>query len=107
MVVSRWTNRLLIQLKEHTDDIPENLAEPWPLEVAPVESIGVLGVVLIVNQESDPAEEEEDRQDHRNKLGCVVVVLNLRPVLVDDDLHDLQPKDGIGNTVQHRHRCNG
>ena len=28
MVVSRWTNRLLIQLKEHTDDIPENLAEP-------------------------------------------------------------------------------
>ena len=38
MVVSRWTNRLLIQLKDHTDDIPENLAEPWPLEVAPVES---------------------------------------------------------------------
>jgi hypothetical protein len=38
MVVSRWTNRLLNQLKEHTDDIPENLAEPWPLEVAPVES---------------------------------------------------------------------
>ena len=38
MVVSRWTNRLLVQLKQHSDDIPENLAEPWPLDVAPVES---------------------------------------------------------------------
>ena len=38
MVVSRWTNRLLIQLKEHTDDIPENLLHPWPLAVEPVES---------------------------------------------------------------------
>ena len=38
MVVSRWTNRLLIQLKEHTDDIPENLLHPWPLDVEPVES---------------------------------------------------------------------
>ena len=38
MVVSRWTNRLLVQLRQHSDDIPENLAEPWPLDVAPVES---------------------------------------------------------------------
>ena len=38
LVVSRWTNRLLIQLKEHTEEIPQNLAEPWPLEVQPVES---------------------------------------------------------------------
>ena len=38
LVVSRWTNRLLIQLKEHSVDIPQNLAEPWPLEVQPVES---------------------------------------------------------------------
>ena len=38
MVVSRWTNRLLNQLKQHTNDIPENLLEPWPLDVEPVES---------------------------------------------------------------------
>ena len=38
LVISRWTNRLLIQLKEHSEEIPQNLAEPWPLEVQPVES---------------------------------------------------------------------
>ena len=38
LVVSRWTNRLLIQLKEHTDELPQNLAEPWPLDVEPIES---------------------------------------------------------------------
>jgi len=38
LVISRWTNRLLIQLKEHSEEIPPNLAEPWPLEVQPVES---------------------------------------------------------------------
>ena len=38
LVVSRWTNRLLIQLKNHMEEIPENLAKPWPLEVQPVES---------------------------------------------------------------------
>ena len=38
LVISRWTNRLLIQLQEHTDSIPENLASPWPLDSDPVES---------------------------------------------------------------------
>ena len=38
MVVSSGLNRLLIQLAEHTDDIPENLLHPWPLDVEPVES---------------------------------------------------------------------
>jgi len=38
LVISRWTNRLLVQLKEHSEEIPQNLAEPWPLEVQPVES---------------------------------------------------------------------
>jgi len=38
LVISRWTNRLLVQLKEHSEEIPLNLAEPWPLEVQPVES---------------------------------------------------------------------
>ena len=30
LVVSRWTNRLLSQLKNHMEEIPENLAKPWP-----------------------------------------------------------------------------
>ena len=38
MVVSRWTNRLLIQLQEHTTDLPENLSEPWPLDSKPIDS---------------------------------------------------------------------
>ena len=38
LVISRWTNRLLVQLKERSEEIPLNLAEPWPLEVQPVES---------------------------------------------------------------------
>ena len=38
LVISRWTNRLLIQMQEHTDSIPENLASPWPLDSDPVES---------------------------------------------------------------------
>ena len=38
LVISRWTNRLLIQLQEHTDSIPENLASPWALDSEPVES---------------------------------------------------------------------
>ena len=41
MVVSRWTNRLLSQLQDHTSELPENLAKPWPLEVEPVESESV------------------------------------------------------------------
>lgn len=38
LVISRWTNRLLMQLEEHTQELPENLAEPWPLDEEPVES---------------------------------------------------------------------
>ena len=29
LVVSRWTNRLLSQLQDHTSELPENLAKPW------------------------------------------------------------------------------
>lgn len=38
MVISRWTNRLLKQLQDHSQNLPENLAKPWPLDVVPVES---------------------------------------------------------------------
>ena len=38
LVISRWTNRLLLQLKDHTNELPTNLAEPWPLDSEPVES---------------------------------------------------------------------
>ena len=38
LVISRWTNRLLLQLQEHTTELPSNLSEPWPLDSEPVES---------------------------------------------------------------------
>lgn len=38
LVVSRWTNRLFTQLKQHSEELPRNLAEPWPLDSEPVES---------------------------------------------------------------------
>jgi hypothetical protein len=38
LVISRWTNRLLKQLNEHSSNIPDNLANSWPLDVEPVES---------------------------------------------------------------------
>ena len=38
LVISRWTNRLLLQLKDHTNELPTNLAEPWPLDSEPVDS---------------------------------------------------------------------
>lgn len=38
MVISRWTNRLLKQLADHSSNIPDNLAHAWPLDVDPVES---------------------------------------------------------------------
>jgi len=38
LVISRWTNRLYVQLKQHSDELPSNLAEPWPLDSQPVES---------------------------------------------------------------------
>jgi len=33
MVISRWTNRLFTQLKDHADDIPENLSNQWEIDV--------------------------------------------------------------------------
>jgi len=38
LVISRWTNRLYVQLKQHSEELPSNLAEPWPLDSQPVES---------------------------------------------------------------------
>ena len=38
MVISRWTKRLLLQLQEHTAELPKNLSEPWPLDSNPIES---------------------------------------------------------------------
>ena len=38
LVISRWTNRLLKQLQEHSTNLPGNLANAWPLDVQSVES---------------------------------------------------------------------
>ena len=38
MVISRWTNRLLKQLTDHSSNIPDNFAHAWPLDIDPVES---------------------------------------------------------------------
>ena len=38
LVISRWTNRLVTQLHDHSNTVPENLALPWPLDVEPVSS---------------------------------------------------------------------
>jgi hypothetical protein len=38
LVISRWTNRLLRQLQDHSNTVPENLAAPWPLDSEPVTS---------------------------------------------------------------------
>ena len=38
LVISRWTNRLLKQLQDHSTTVPDNLANPWPLNVEPVAS---------------------------------------------------------------------
>ena len=33
MIISRWTNRLHMQLQEHSTDIPTNLSAQWPIDV--------------------------------------------------------------------------
>tara|TARA_B100000035_G_C20820585_1_gene474055 strand:+ start:256 stop:678 length:423 start_codon:yes stop_codon:yes gene_type:complete len=33
MIISRWTNRLHMQLQEHSTDIPTNLSTQWPIDV--------------------------------------------------------------------------
>ena len=38
MIVSRWTSKLFIQLQDHTENIPVNLAKPWKIEVDPASS---------------------------------------------------------------------
>mgnify|MGYP001345199703 FL=1 len=38
MVISRWTNRLLKELLKHTQQIPENLRNQWPIEMEPKQS---------------------------------------------------------------------
>lgn len=38
MVISRWTNRLLEELLKHTQEIPENLRNQWPIEMEPKQS---------------------------------------------------------------------
>ena len=38
MVISRWTNRLLKELLNHTQQIPENLRNQWPIEMEPKQS---------------------------------------------------------------------
>lgn len=38
MVISRWTNRLLKELLNHTQQIPEKLRNQWPIELEPKQS---------------------------------------------------------------------
>ena len=38
MVISRWTNKLLKELLQHTNEVPSNLLNQWPLDSNPIES---------------------------------------------------------------------
>ena len=38
MVISRWTNKLLKELMQHTNEVPSNLLNQWPLDLDPIES---------------------------------------------------------------------
>ena len=78
MVVSRWTNRLLSQLQDHTSELPENLAKPWPLEVEPVESESVFDLDKALSLV------DRDRMDILDTL--IRVTLEEEQMLVSDAL---------------------
>ncbi len=78
MVISRWTNRLLKQLADHSSNIPDNLAYAWPLDVDPVESNSTFDLekaLLLVDR---------DRMDIFDTL--IRVTLEEEQMLVSDAL---------------------
>lgn len=78
LVVSRWTNRLLSQLQDHTSELPENLAKPWPLDVEPVESESVFDLDKALSLV------DRDRMDILDTL--IRVTLEETQMLVSDAL---------------------
>ena len=78
LVVSRWTNRLLSQLQDHTSELPENLAKPWPLDVEPVESESVFDLDKALSLV------DRDRMDILDTL--IRVTLEEEQMLVSDAL---------------------
>ncbi len=78
LVVSRWTNRLLTQLQEHSTNLPENLANAWPLDVQSVETEATFDL------EKALALVDRDRMDILDTL--IRVTLEEEKMLVSDAL---------------------
>tara|TARA_B110001452_G_C15166789_1_gene405618 strand:- start:351 stop:773 length:423 start_codon:yes stop_codon:yes gene_type:complete len=78
LVVSRWTNRLLKQLQEHSGNLPENLANAWPLDAQSVETEATFDL------EKALALVDRDRMDILDTL--IRVTLEEEKMLVSDAL---------------------
>lgn len=78
LVISRWTNRLFTQLKQHSEELPSNLAEPWPLDSQPVESNSNFGLEKALSLV------DRDRMDILDTL--IRVTLEEEQMLVSDAL---------------------
>ena len=78
MVISRWTNRLLKELLKHTQQIPENLRNQWPIEMEPKQSESSFDL------EKALAMVDRDRMDILDTL--IRVTLEEEQMLVSDAL---------------------
>ena len=78
MVISRWTNRLLEELLKHTQEIPENLRNQWPIEMEPKQSESSFDL------EKALAMVDRDRMDILDTL--IRVTLEEEQMLVSDAL---------------------
>ena len=82
MVISRWTNRLLKQLTDHSSNIPDNLAYAWPLDVDPVESNSTFDLEKALSLV------DRDRMDILDTL--IRVTLEEEEMLVEETSRDLK-----------------
>ena len=78
MVISRWTNRLLEELLKHTQEIPENLRNQWPIEMESKQSESSFDL------EKALAMVDRDRMDILDTL--IRVTLEEEQMLVSDAL---------------------
>ena len=69
---------MLSQLQDHTSELPENLAKPWPLDVEPVESESVFDLDKALSLV------DRDRMDILDTL--IRVTLEETQMLVSDAL---------------------
>ena len=82
---------MLSQLQDHTSELPENLAKPWPLEVEPVESESVFDLDKALSLV------DRDRMDILDTL--IRVTLEEEQMLVSDAL-------GVLRSWEHVARAN-